>query len=162
MATPLLLQALELNALIWKWGPFIRFPFQWNSAKCRFDTETSFKRNLPWFCCSVIPFGISFFVVVFIITFALREPHIDKMQNWISSFEELPLAAYIFFYSVKVMITSPTIFCSYHNQLIGMSLGDNLTKKKAGSIKRKGILGYICPLIKGTSHTRNLKIYRAV
>lgn len=102
MTTPLLLKAAELNTLIWRYGPCARFPLLCNPPESRFEAEISWERNFLWFLCSTVYFGLTLLGLIFIVTVALKAPHIDRMQNWIATFEEFPIVVYIVLYTGKL------------------------------------------------------------
>lgn len=150
MATPLLLQALELNTIIWKNGPYVRFPLKWNSVECKFSGERSHNRKLVWLFATTVPYEFAVLGLTFLVTVALKEPYLDKIEHWIGSFEVLPIVTYVFLYSWKIYHIGPVNFCAYHNFLIRMSRQNKLVKFKLSSNQSKGILRFITPLIEGT------------
>lgn len=117
MATPLLHQALDFNTLIWRIGPYIRFPFQWNQQKQKFEAEKNPKRQLIWLLTSTLSFGILFAQLIFLLCVGLKAAHNDKLKNWILIFELLPLVAYIFLYNWKMYSTGLANYVEYHNSL---------------------------------------------
>lgn len=156
MASPLILQALELNNLIWKYGPYVRYPVQWNSEKGLFEPEKSCVRNLIWFCTSVVPFGFVFLLLLFLVIIGLKAPHLDRLPNWIATFELLPLATYVFIRNWKAFTIGPTDVCKYFNNLMHMSMLEfdqqgNLAKgsKLKAFAKRKKPWHFAVLLMKG-------------
>lgn len=124
MTSPLVLQVLELNSLLEKYGPLVRYPIQWNSEKCLYSPEKSYTRNLAWFCTSVVPIGILVVLMMFLILEGLHAPHLDKIANWINTIEWLPFATYIFLQNCMTYMTGPVDICNYLNDLISMSFSE--------------------------------------
>lgn len=156
MATPMLRQALELNTLIWRIGPYIRFPFQWNPQKYTFETEENPKRQLIWLFISTVYFGFLFALLLFLVTIGLKAPHIDKLQNWILTFELLPLVTYIFLYNWKIYSIGPANFIAYQNSLTEMLMqnsGTFLIKEVASTGGRTKLLQFAARIITGNDDT---------
>lgn len=135
MSLALLHQAFELNTLIWKKGPFVRFPFQWNPEKCKQETEKNPKRHLIWLCSSTVPFAILFADLIFLATVGLKAPHIDNLKNWILTFELLPLVTYIFIYNLKMYCSGFSMFADYQNSLVQLLL-ENATTPQIRNMNR--------------------------
>lgn len=122
MVTSLLSQALEFHTLIWRKGPYVRFPFRWNPQTYLFETEESSKRKLPWFFSSIIFFAFLFVLLMFLVTVGLKVPHNDKLENWILAFDLLPLVTYILLNNWKVYSMGPSNYIFYHNLVTTMTL----------------------------------------
>lgn len=117
MTTPLLLQALEINTLIWRKFPFVRYTWQWNPEKHQFEPEESSKRIFVWLLSSTVSFGFLFILHILLLTVGLKAPHNDKLQNWIVTFELFPCVTYIFLYNWRVYSIGIPNFIAYHNSL---------------------------------------------
>lgn len=151
-ATPLLLQAVELNNFLWRYGPYVRYPIQWNSKLCRFEPEKHSVRNFIWFLASTVSFVFVAATLFFLVTIGLKAPHLDKLPYWILTFELLPIVIYILLFNLKSYLVGPVDICEqYLNPVIQLGMGSHIDQLRASNAKqrRKSLLDFVRPCLNG-------------
>lgn len=151
MVTPLFLQAFELNDLLWRKGPYVQFPFSWNSIQQKFVPETNNRKNLIWVLSSSAPFGIAACDLIFLVTVGLREPHLDSPTNWIATMELLSLALAFFLYNFHMYYRGPACIANYYNYLMEISIqqGKGNRRRKKIKISGKKLMDFVHPVMQG-------------
>lgn len=71
-----------------------------------------------------VPFGIAIVLLLFLIVTGLHAPHLDNLENWVFTFEFIPLRTYIFLKNLNAYITGPTDNCNYISGLLHMSFSE--------------------------------------